>query len=560
MDSSFFRPNYGSKNVVTTTSIQPITDQKDSSISKNTTFYKTEKTSEDRAKLLTARIKKIETVFEFFKLFQSFNSIDFSFEQNEFNSQHWACWFQQFSKKVTYLRDEDRDQILKIVGQFQKCLENKTIDLLQPVQNAVIVTALNQLAIKNTKLVDYLYQNALLHIEEYSIKEIVMLMNGGRDFFSKQQLKQLLDRIEMKWCVRKLVDIQTLSPHAIASVLRSCAQCEKVSLLTKTLCERAKQVLSTFSLIESIDLIAGLRDCCYTKEGIYLLKQIEIKVASELKKEDHCSKSLIITMKHFADVRYLPSKLLDLVSTYLLDQSTNTWDKMSLFSAFAMLGYHEFRPHFEGFVSTLTSICVKKSKPIWQTIYPRDLYSILYAAACFCSPKKALPDPLQLIATYLIEKIDQLDVQQRLGFGEILCALKLSNDHTQYLPREIPENDAKSTRAQQRVMKSVQEWIQSQGNLGFLEIFPELDIGGRSIDFVIASTKKINGKEFKPIACEVDSHYHFCCNDPLRPLGKNLIRNHLLRTLGFTLFIIRGKPKGQTVSIKQVTNELKKWQ
>lgn len=543
-----FRPNYSSN--AKTQNSPPVEEKKEDSSLNH--YIKTEKTDEDRSKLLTTRISRMEKAFEFFNLLERSNSL----ENSKFNSQHWTCWFQEFSKKIKHLKHKEKEQIHKIVHQFQNCLQNKEIAPLQPVQTAVIVTALNELKVANPILVDTLYQNAITHINEYTVKEFVMLLNGGRTLFSKQQLAFLLGLIEKKLLVAKLEDLNVLTPHAIASILKACSQAEKYGKLPETLTRLAENNFHAFTFIESIDLIAGLRLCSYSNKGIYFLEKIESRIAQELGKENKCSASAVIAMKHFSSINYMPLKLLPLISKYLSDNHTHIWDKMSLFQSLAMLGYHEIRPQFEEFLNSLTTICAKKLKLIWQTIYTSDLYDVFYAAACFCSPNKPLPPVLKEIAELLVDKLEELDYHQRLGFGEILCALKLTNDHKQFLPLKMPEPDSKETDYQASIMNQVSKWIEEQKNLSFLEVLPEYDIGGRSIDFVIKS----KNNDIPPIACEVDSKYHFCCNDQRRPLGKNLIRNHMLRHLGFILCIIKKRPKNQVASINPITNALQKLQ
>jgi hypothetical protein len=74
------------------------------------------------------------------------------------------------------------------------------------------------------------------------------------------------------------------------------------------------------------------------------------------------------------------------------------------------------------------------------------------------------------------------------------------------------EKTPHSSPMQMALTTKLQNWIQKEihniPSLKCLEVLPEFYIGGRSIDILIKGSDK-----FKPIACEVDSHFHFCSND-----------------------------------------------
>lgn len=492
-------------------------------------------TDEDNKKMLTARINNL-TAKDDYTLKRNFFGLAES--ENSFNAIHWTCWYNNFSKKITRLNNIDKQHFHAISKTFYEALMSKKISLNSG-QNAVIISALGMQGYDVPALSQLLLKNAIAGLAENNSKEIVMLFSGGNKIFSKNEMNSLFSELEDLY-LRNKCNFK-FNPHVISTLLKTLSNNDlhyDFRDFKNRLIDIAEKNLNYFDVKELCDLILGLG--YYTEKEINLLNKIEQEFYNSHLKN---VKSLPYAVGNFAKVHYIPHKLIPEIQKILSapPAAVQIWDEITLYHALYKLGYDSIDEEFYSFLRHLNKSTINGS-PEWQKLYIDDQLNLLHAFACSDLSSEGHPGFISEMLNS-IEQRKGLSDNQRLAFGEILRALDEEERSKQFCGLKNSDTPQTSV-AQEKAFLLLSQQIQIDPDLHHLIVHQEHDVGGRLVDFLIEGFKTGN-----PLVCEVDGPFHFCCNDPTRPLGTNVLRNKILNNLGYDVFVLlSGKDKSISVA------------
>lgn len=467
-----------------------------------------------------------------------------------FNAYHWVTWFKELqSLKLNKLKEDEKILLKEIYARF--IAESSHLQFT-PGEQALLVHSLSVLE-KVVELpqsfIERVFESALLIIEKCDNKELTMILRGAKYFFSESQKWTLFDKVSTiltldrfdKMCFHSRVsfldafydlEIYRSEPEIWNSYVQLTKACLNIS-------SEDLDIKDVLTFLRAISLQSR------EKIGQDYIEYLELFIEIQLTKNNFDSfNEKVITLarslKAFSAAHYLPKRLIPHCLTVLKDHKTPVWEKMVIFEALSMLGYKEILPQLKLFLNVeLIQIDEKKQCPIWETIYPQELLSILRSIACLYPQNEQLPLITQGMVDRLLGLFNSLPKDLKMAAAEVCCALGYTREaKSLLLTPQISTH--RISRFQEKKTALIIKKIHEDSALRSIETKEEFDVGGRNVSLLL------NKKGWKqPIACEIDSHaYHFCCNDSKRYLGSNQLRNKFLIHMGYTVFPLIASAEG----------------
>lgn len=499
-------------------------------------------TPEKIDKLVGGKIKSINTFVELIKYAQ--NPSLREIEKVSLSPQNWAALFNKIvflsAKEYKNTPEEKRIYFEKIEIIVKKMLIE--IPSCLPGQCSQIAKASGRLQLNNLDLNNWIVNNAISHLESFSVQEFYHLIDGTRNLLSKSDLKKILVSYSNKIVSQNNQILQLFNPHEIVCLLQACAETELNGALSELLLHEVFLQKESFCLHEAVDLIGGLSLFSYTIEGLNLLNQIHQRLGE---KTNLFKKSLFNAVNHFAKCGFVPFYLFQKVKNFLNDSNNHLWDKISLLKSMALLGIRkEFVEHFKVLMEAANQTI--DGEKAFTRLYLEDIVNLVYIAAVFANMET--PIMINEVVEHLNLRILDLGAKERMELIFPLRAFgffELANQMSQ----GIEETPTESYR-QFLVYQSVADYMSKHSLLKQLKFQCRGNVLGLHVDLLIEGFNEI-GIEQKPIVIKFVDIQDYACNIPNHSLGNHYLSSKTLMQAGceFAIFDMR---KGLEAVTKQI--------